>query len=73
MLHWEIVDYVLVSRDLENAYVEQFYHAFQYADFVIDGDDIVLVVREAADYTSTYHDGNYTTMYTIKNFRDMLR
>ena len=72
MVHWTLVDYLLICRDLENPYVEQWKHAYQYVDFVIDGDDILLVVREAQGYTCTFHDGNYTTLYTIENFRDMI-
>ncbi len=72
LIHWEIAEYLLVDREMTNPYYSASTHAFQYVDFKIDGNDIVMVVREAAGYTNTYHDGNYCTFYRIDNFRDLL-
>ncbi len=72
LFNWEVVDYLLVSREMANPVLEMYAHGFQYADFVIDGDNILMVVREAVGYTNCYHDGNYTAFYVIENYKDML-
>ena len=72
LYHWEIAEYILVEREMINPVYSMTCHAYQYADFTIDGDDIVMVIRETAGYTNTYHDGNYTTFYRLENFRDLL-
>lgn len=69
---WEIAEYILVEREMVNPLYSATMHAYQYTDFKIDGDDIVMVVREASGYTNTYHDGNYTTFYRISDFRELL-
>lgn len=69
---WEIAEYILVEREMINPVYSTTVHAYQYTDFKIDGDDIVMVVREASGYTNTYHDGNYTTFYRLENFRMLL-
>ncbi|MGM9682088.1 MAG: hypothetical protein ACI3XQ_00665, partial [Eubacteriales bacterium] len=72
LYNWEIAEYILVDREMMNPLYSTTAHAYQYTDFKIDGDDIVMVVREASGYTNTYHDGNYTTFYRISNFRELL-
>lgn len=48
-------------------------HGFQYADWQIDGDDIVAVSRTAYDDgqggAHTMHDANYLTFHRIREFR----
>ncbi len=72
LYNWEIAEYILVERELINPIYSIFKHAYQYVDFKIDGDDIVMVVREAAGESNCYHDGNYCTFYRIENFRELL-
>ncbi len=72
LVNWSYVDTVLVDRDMINPSLSRYVHAFQYVDFVIDGNDILMVVREASGVTNTYHDGKYVTYYVIENFRDLL-
>ena len=52
-------------------------HAFQYVDWVIDGDDIIYVSRTAYDDgqggAHRAHDANYTTFHRIPGFRTALR
>ncbi len=45
-------------------------YAFQYLDFVFDGNDIVAVSRTAWG-SINYHDSNYITFHRFKNFRTM--
>ena len=72
LYNWTIAEYILVEREMINPVYSMTCHAFQYADFDIDGDDIVMAIRETAGYTNTYHDGNYTTFYRLENFRELL-
>jgi hypothetical protein len=50
-------------------------HAWQYVDWLFEGDDIVLVSRTAFDDTlggaHNYHDANYMTFHRLENFRTM--
>ena len=64
--HWAIVHEVLFHPDPAA-------HAFQYVDWVIDGDDIVFLSRTAfadgAGGAHRAHDANYTTFHRIPRFR----
>ena len=66
--HWAIVHEVLFHPD-------PVAHAFQYVDWVIDGDDILFLSRTAyADGVGgahRAHDANYTTFHRIPRFRDL--
>lgn len=46
--------------------------AFQYVDFIIDGEDILFVSRTALNNAASFHDSNYTTFHRIKNFRQYM-
>lgn len=45
------------------------HHAWQYVDWLFDGDDIVAMSRTAWDGSHNYHDANYLTFHRIANFR----
>jgi hypothetical protein len=64
--NWVIERIVLYHPDIE-------YHAFQYADWVFDGDDIIAVSRTAFDDgiggAANFHDANFITFHRIRNFR----
>lgn len=65
------------SRDLrtwklESVLVDQLERedrAFQYVDWLFDGDDIIAVSRTAWDGAHRPHDANYMTFHRIKGFR----
>lgn len=50
-------------------------HAFQYPDWLIDGDDLILASRTGYDSPAGLpprgHDANYLTFHRFKNFRDL--
>ena len=71
LINWSNATSLLVDRELMNEYFAARMHGYQYVDFVIDGDDIIMVVREATGYTNWFHDGKWTTFYRIENFRDL--
>ena len=47
-------------------------HGMQYPDFLFDGEDLCMVLREASDEATYYHNANYITWYRIKCFRNYL-
>ncbi len=70
---------LIVSRDCEN-WVRAFdlidetdgdpkRTGFQYADFFFEGDDILCLVRSAANHAHNFHDANYSVFYRVKDFR----
>lgn len=65
---WEIRAVLLSHPDTEK-------HGFQYADWLIDGDDIVAVVRTAFDDglggAHNFHDANFLTFHRIRSFRGL--
>lgn len=72
LFHWKVIDVLLVDRQMMNTQLSVYSHAFQYVDFVFDGDDILFIVRESAGDTCTYHDGTFVTIYTIYDYVDFI-
>lgn len=66
LVSWEVVSDVLDYRDGDFHLI-----GFQYADFSIEGDDIIFLLRTAMNGAANYHDSNTITFHRIKNFRDL--
>ena len=68
LVNWMEVKTVLYDPD-------PFFHGFQYADWVFDGDDIAAVVRvgapESRGLPVRQHDSNMMCFVRIENFRDL--
>jgi len=51
------------------------HHAFQYVDWLFEGEDIIAVSRTAYDDgqggANDYHDANFLTFHRVKNFREI--
>jgi len=66
LVNWQVNHIVLQHPDVLN-------HAFQYADWMIQGKDIVFVSRTAFDDglggAANNHNNNFITFHVIKNFR----
>ena len=66
--HWTVRSVVLYHPDPEK-------HAFQYADWQFDGDDLIVVSRTAFDDAeggaAVQHDANFLTFHRVKNFRSL--
>ncbi len=74
--------YLISSHDLRTWKVERpllshpdpEYHAFQYVDWIFDGDDILFVSRTAWEDEDggahNYHDANFLTFHRAGDFRD---
>lgn len=64
LISWEKVCDLIDERKSDPNLV-----GFQYVSFIIDGDDILYLSRTAYNGAHTFHDTNYQTFHTIKNFR----
>jgi len=67
---WTVESVILQHPDSEK-------HAFQYVDWLFEGDDIIAVSRTAYDDgqggAHRAHDANYLTFHRIANFRELGR
>ncbi|MCU0914536.1 MAG: exo-alpha-sialidase [Planctomycetes bacterium] len=67
---WEIRSIVLYHPDISK-------HGFQYLDWLVEGDDIIVAARtawgEGALAAPRQHDANYLTFHRIRDFRNMTR
>lgn len=73
LVNWKIAEILLCDRTVMNGFYSMSRHAFQYTDWIFDGDDIVMVVREAQDEAKNFHDNNYVTMYRIADYAGYLK
>ena len=62
--NWRLLCHIIDMRDADPAFF-----GFQYADFIIDGNDILLLSRTAFSHAHSFHDSNFITFHRIKNFR----
>lgn len=46
---------------------------FQYADWIIDGDNLLIALRTAFNGARNFHDSNYITFYRIRNLQSFLK
>ncbi|MBP3361847.1 MAG: hypothetical protein J6N52_13385 [Clostridia bacterium] len=69
LIHWKIAETILIDDfsglSWENSMAKI---GFQYVDWIFDGDDILMLVREATG-DHTYHNANYLTLYRIKDYK----
>ncbi len=67
LINWEVRARLLYHPD-------NFFHGFQYPDWVFDGDDMAILVRTAYDDglggAHNYHDANFLTFHRLENFRE---
>ena len=73
LVHWEVIDSLLVDRQMVNDKYSYWAHGFQYVDFSIMDETLYFFVRESSGESVNFHDANYATLYTIENFRDFVR
>ncbi len=66
LINWQVHSIVLYHPDIDK-------HAFQYVDWLFEGDDIIAVSRTAYDDgmggARNAHDANYLSFHRIVNFR----
>lgn len=67
LYHWEVCDTLISHPDPH-------FHAYQYVDWRIDGDDIIAVSRTASatsrGLSTRQHDANYFTFHRFEDFRN---
>eukprot|EP01119_Soliformovum_irregulare_P021092 TRINITY_DN6960_c0_g1_i1.p1 TRINITY_DN6960_c0_g1~~TRINITY_DN6960_c0_g1_i1.p1 ORF type:complete len:386 (-),score=88.83 TRINITY_DN6960_c0_g1_i1:80-1237(-) len=65
---WKSVKTIIFNPD-------PYYHGYQYTDWIIQGDDILCVIRVASEDkeggADSYHNANYLWFHLIRNFRDL--
>lgn len=66
--NWTVRSVVLYHPDVTH-------HAFQYVDWLFEGDDLIVASRTAFDDglggAHRAHDANFLTFHRVKNFRDL--
>ncbi len=65
--HWRIAKRILDYRSADPAHV-----AFQYPDWIAEGDDMLILSRTAFGRSFNFHDSNYITFHRLQNFRQYL-
>ena len=61
----------VVKDILDYTHMDPMYVGFQYADFEIEGEDIIFLSRTSINNAANYHDANYSTFHRIEKFRDL--
>ena len=68
MEHWSLVRHIWDYSHLPDSEV-----GFQYVNFIIEGDDIILTSRTAFNGANNYHDANYNVFQRLEGFREWLK
>lgn len=68
----DMENWVLVKDLIDYTDHDPKLHGFQYVSFSICGADIRYLCRTATNHAHSFHDSNYITYHTVKNFRDLL-
>lgn len=70
---WNVVEILLVERQMMNHRLSEISHAFQYIDFTYEGDDLIFIVRESVGNSCNYHNANAITLYNISDYVSVIR
>ena len=65
--HWSLVRHIWDYSHLPESQV-----GFQYVDFIIEGEDILLLSRTSFNGAANFHDANYSVFARLQNFRTWL-
>ncbi|RTE10851.1 exo-alpha-sialidase [Paenibacillus whitsoniae] len=71
LLDWSFVIDVL-NYEENGWYEDRSKTAFQYVDWLIDGEDILFLSRTAINGAKNFHDANHLTFHRIEQFRKLL-
>ncbi|SFP89052.1 sialidase family protein [Parafilimonas terrae] len=68
LIHWQDVKVILENDDMVN-------HGFQYVDWLIEGNDLIVLSRTAffdgKENAHNNHDANFLTFHRVENFRSL--
>lgn len=67
-----LTDWTVVHRIYDYRHEDPLKIGFQYPDFRIDGDDLLLATRVGFNESDDHHNSNCITFERIENFRDYL-
>lgn len=70
--HWRTLKKLLCDDTGLDKETARNFTGFQYPDFLIDGEDLLYVVRTAYKGAHTFHDSNRITFHKERNFRNLL-
>lgn len=65
--HWNVATHLVDETQSDPRQV-----GIQYVDFLIDGEDLLLLCRTAMNGAHNYHDNNYSIFRRVENFRRYL-
>ncbi len=68
MEHWELVTHLFDYRHMPENQV-----GLQYVNFLIEGEDLLLLCRTAFNGAANFHDANYSTFTRVPHFRNLLK
>ena len=68
LYNWRVVHLIFDIRGLDSEK-----NGLQYPDFVIDGDDLLVVTRTALNGAANFHDSNCSMFKRIHNFREYIK
>ena len=60
--HWTV-------RSIIQRHPDKLHHAWQYVNWLFDGNDLIAASRTAWDGSHSFHDANYLTFHRIADFR----
>ena len=71
--HWRTLKKLLADDTGLDKETARNFTGFQYPDFLIDGEDLLYIVRTAYKGANSFHDSNRITFHIEKNFRELLK
>ncbi len=66
-----LTDWKVIANIYDIRHLDKSKNGLQYPDWIIDGDDILLLTRTALNGAANFHDSNCATFKRIRNFRDI--
>ena len=70
LIHWRRHCILLYVYEDESLIREECKIGFQYADWLFDDEDMIILVRTAFNGAHNFHDANYITFYRLEEFRE---
>lgn len=72
LLNWRTDRLILYAYEDERLVKKECKIGFQYADWIFDGEDLLVLVRTAYDGAHNFHDANHTTFHRVCGYADLV-